>query len=145
MSNRDWRFRCFVVLAWSQFFTLTAIATYLLLTPSPGDSFASVWDKALHFICWFVLLFSLQIPWWFRKKFWWAAVALFFYSAVTETLQLLSPTREFSYADMFANGLGIAVAYLILRLLNPFLQQNVVKRFFPFLEPIQPFINKERI
>jgi len=130
----SWRFKCFTVLAWTQFFVLAGIATYYLLTPSPGDTFSHIWDKALHFSCWFILLNSLYLPWLFRPKFWWAAVALFGYSVVTETLQQFSPPREFSYLDMLANGVGIITAFVILRLLNGFLQQTVIKKLSTFLQ-----------
>jgi VanZ family protein len=128
-----WRLRCFTILAWAQFFILTSVATYYLLTPAPGDSFNFLWDKALHFLCWFALLLSLQIPWLFRKKLWWAAAALFIYSAVLESLQQLSPPREFSLGDMLANGLGILGAYLFLLVFIPFVCQNLIQKLSAFL------------
>ena len=133
-----WRMHGFIVLAWLQFFGLTAIATYYLLTPSPGDTFAHVWDKALHFACWFILLMSLQLPWLFRRKLWAAALVLFAYSALLEGLQFFSPPREFSVGDMLANGLGILVAWSLLHWGDPLLQRFVRPYLLNFLTEESP-------
>jgi len=119
MITQDWRSKLFLVLAWAQFFILIGVATYLSLTPSPGDSFDYIWDKLLHFICWSALLISLRLPWLMRPKFVWAAVGLFAYSIGIEFLQQLSPPRELSVLDMVANGSGIIAAYIFCRLTNP--------------------------
>jgi len=130
----SWRQTGFTLFAWVQFFVLAGIATYYLLAPSPGDSFDNVWDKALHFAGWFILLCSLKIPWLLRSKFWLPALLLFAYSILLEVLQQFSPPREFSVNDMLANGLGILTAFAILLLLNPLLQGFVVKRLLAFVD-----------
>lgn len=137
MASQGWRLRSFIVFSWAQFFLLTAIATYYLVAPSPGDTFANVWDKALHAACWFILVLSLKLPWLWRSKFWLGALLLFVYSIVLESLQQLTPERQFSVLDMLANGVGVLVGYILLWLIDPLIKK--------VLFPILSYILKEEI
>ena len=118
--------RGFIIVAWAQFFLLTGYATYYSLAPSPGDTFDLFWDKALHFICWFVLLMSLKLPWILRPKLWLGALVLFAYSILIEVLQFLMPPREFSAFDIIANASGIISALALLYVANPLFERWII-------------------
>lgn len=119
--------KLFFAFAWCQFIVLAGIASYLLLAPYPGETFESYWDKLLHVVCWFVLLGSLKLPCIFNEKFWRFAIALFLYSLALEIAQHFLPPRAFNWWDVFSNGLGILIAYLMALLFD--------RWFRPFLLP----------
>ncbi|MEX1033356.1 MAG: VanZ family protein [Cellvibrionaceae bacterium] len=116
------------IAAWAQFFLLTIYATYLSLTPNPGSVFTSVWDKLLHVICWFALTVSLRAAWPKSGFPVWAALVLFGYSVMVETLQHFTPAREFSGYDLIGNALGVIAAYLLMLLVWPMLERMWNKR-----------------
>jgi VanZ family protein len=97
----------------AQFFVLTGTATYLSLTPRPGAIFEEAPDKFLHLICWMVLLISLRIAMPRVRNFPWIALGLFAYSTLVEFGQMLVPGRFFSGGDIVANGVGVALGYLV--------------------------------
>jgi VanZ family protein len=99
--------KAFHIVRTVQFLFLTTYATYLSLTPNPGDVFASVWDKFLHVICWLGLCLSLRIAVTQTRYFPAAALGLFAYSILIEIVQHTLPPREFSVADIVANAVGI--------------------------------------
>ena len=41
---------------------------------------------------------------------------LFFFSAILEALQLVVPNRSFQWIDLFANILGVIVAYFVIKI-----------------------------
>ncbi|TQV77599.1 hypothetical protein FKG94_14570 [Exilibacterium tricleocarpae] len=99
----------------AQFLLLLSYASYLHLTPSPGAVFVSIWDKALHVVCWLVLTLSLQIalagvrtaaPLRLSAQ---GAMALLVYSALLDMAQHWVPGRHFSPQDILANAVGIAL------------------------------------
>jgi VanZ family protein len=95
-----------------QFPLLLALATYLSLTPQPGEVFASYSDKFLHVLCWGGLYGSLRLALLGREHWVISAISLLIYASLVEFLQNLSPEREFSILDMGANALGISLALL---------------------------------
>jgi len=103
----------FSILGWVQFSVLLLVASYLSLTPSPGDIFVSIWDKFLHVTCWAVLLLSLRFAWHKTDFGLLPGIALFLYSLLIEILQSLTG-RDFQLADLLANALGILIAYLVI-------------------------------
>lgn len=124
-------YRFYRLAAWGQFLLLTAIATYLSLTPDPGDVFTTVWDKLLHFVGWFGLTLSLRGAWPGLRFPWWPVTLLFFYSVGVESLQQLVPERDFNPRDLLGNGLGIMAGYLLARLSWPVVQRRLERLFGP--------------
>ena len=118
--------RSWLIAVWLQFVILTSYATYLSLTPDPGDIFVSIWDKLLHVSCWFVLLLSLYVASRRAKMPWGYAVALFLYSSIVEGLQSFSPERQVSAEDLLANGLGILFAYGFTFLISSLYQRLIL-------------------
>ncbi|MGQ9424974.1 VanZ family protein [Gilvimarinus sp. F26214L] len=121
-------FQLYQIAAWHQFVILTGWATYLSLVPSPGEVFTTVWDKLLHVLAWSVLTFSLRIAWPVPRFPWWAALGLFLYSVLVESLQHLVPERSFSVEDLLANGLGVAVAFGVAAVIWPPVEAHLIRR-----------------
>lgn len=103
----------FSILGWVQFLVLVLLASYLSLTPAPGDFFVSIWDKFLHLACWGVLLISLRFAWHRTGFGLLPVIGLFLYSLLIEILQVLTG-RDFQFADLLANALGILLAYIVI-------------------------------
>lgn len=100
-----------------QFVLLTAIATYLSWSPSPGEVFESFSDKFLHILCWGVLTLSLRLALMSQgRRLPWAALGLFAYSVVVEIGQIWVPNRMFSGLDLVANGVGVLLGLVGARL-----------------------------
>jgi VanZ family protein len=121
-------YRLYQIAAWHQFVLLTGYATYLSLVPQPGAVFESVWDKLLHVICWFVLTLSLRVAWPTARFPVWAALGLFLYSVLVETVQHFVPERDFNPYDLVGNGVGIVAAYGLVLLLWPPVEKHVIRR-----------------
>ncbi|WP_299973372.1 VanZ family protein [uncultured Pseudoteredinibacter sp.] len=105
-------------LRWYLFGALLAIALFLNLSPSPGEGFTIIWDKALHFICWAAVTGALGLaryPTVIKNV---DAVAMLLISSAAETGQLWVQGRSFDPADLLANSLGIASALIIWRTIN---------------------------
>ena len=85
---------------------------WLSLMPTTGTG--RLWDKAVHFTIYliFVLLGSPLCRRWSRLLL--LALGVLVYSAALEIAQHFVG-REMSLRDLLANGLGIALALLILR------------------------------
>jgi len=112
-------YRLYQVAAWHQFIILLGYATYLSLTPSPGELFESSWDKLWHAGGWFALTLSLRLAWPTLRLPWWAAFGLLLYSLLIEVLQHYSPNRQFDLYDLIANGIGILLAVAASRFVWP--------------------------
>lgn len=97
---------------------LLAMALYFNLSPSPGDGFSLIWDKALHFICWASVTGALGLamyPWPPSLK---QAFILWLIAAATETGQLWVSGRSFDPWDIVANTLGCLAALLFWQLVS---------------------------
>ena len=92
------------------FVILLGVVSYLSLTPSPAASLASIWDKWQHLIAWGFINLTLQLIKSARRRWLSASVGLFAYSVCLEVLQYWIPNRHFSWLDLLANALGIALA-----------------------------------
>lgn len=120
--------KLFAILGWVQFSILLLVASYLSLTPSPGDIFVSIWDKFLHIACWGVLLLSLRFAWHKTNFGLLPGIILFLYSFLIEILQGMTG-RDFQSSDMLANALGISIAYLVILIFWRFIVLFVDKLF----------------
>jgi VanZ family protein len=72
------------------------------------------WDKANHFTAFFVLYLALSFGYRDLKESFKICVLLFFGIQI-EIVQYFLPSREFSLLDVFADSIGIAVAFLIFK------------------------------
>ncbi|MCV6614997.1 MAG: VanZ family protein [Cellvibrionaceae bacterium] len=102
LSTAPWR--------WGLFWLLLVGAAYFSLSPSPGSAFVSIWDKALHFICWGTVGGSLGLAL-FPRPFGWRSILLLALAAsAIEAGQYWVPGRQFDSADLVANALGLIAA-----------------------------------
>lgn len=97
---RLWQAIGWLMLAW---------VVILSLMPHPPEPPVVTWDKAQHLLTYGVLMF------WFRMAFgnilW--GVFLIGMGAGMEILQGESGYRDFEYADMLANSLGVLAGWLL--------------------------------
>ncbi|MCP5160866.1 MAG: VanZ family protein [Hahellaceae bacterium] len=102
-----------------QFWVLLSLATWLSLTPQPGEVFEHFWDKGLHLFCWMTLFLSAQLGYGklsAPRHDWRWMTGLFVYASQVEILQYFVPGRFVSFADAVANSLGLAAGLLLWRL-----------------------------
>lgn len=108
------------------FFALLIIATQQSLVPKPAGIFEPVWDKYLHLACWGGLSLALYSA--YRVSGWMVLrwLGLFLYSIAIELGQIFVPGRMFTGEDILANGIGILLTALLLKL---------GERYFSFSKP----------
>jgi len=76
-------------------------------------------DSVLHAVYYFSIgTIIVNIPWLKKKNLFLTLLVLFFFSLSIETVQAFIPGRTFSFADIACNFLGIAVAYLLQRIIR---------------------------
>jgi VanZ family protein len=100
------------------FFLSLLGATHQSLVPRPISALEPIWDKYLHLICWGGLALMLYVAYRPSKAISLQWIALFLYSIAIELGQILVPGRFFSGEDIIANGLGIVLAYGLIRLIE---------------------------
>lgn len=89
---------------------------WMALTPDPGITLAfSYGDKLLH-----AATFTCLMGWWGnvyrdRRARGWAALGCLAFGVFIEFVQWLDPPRDADALDVLADGIGIAVALLLLR------------------------------
>ena len=98
----------------SLFWLAIAAITLLALLPQEEVTVTTGWDKANHFIAFFVLLLLLDraypdMPMYFRK-----IGLILAYGVGLEILQAFTQDRQASWLDLLADGSGV-VGYIILR------------------------------
>ena len=94
-------------------YALIAFVVVQSLTPSPVDMGVQFWDKSLHTVGYFILMgWFMQIYHSKNAKLFWG---LFFIimGIGLEFLQDLGGVRYYEVNDMFANGLGVVIAWLL--------------------------------
>lgn len=104
------------ILRWCLFAGLLATALYFNLSPSPGEGFTVIWDKALHFICWGSVTGALGLALYPGRANINHAIVLWLIAAATETAQLWVAGRSFDPWDIVANSLGLLAALLFWQL-----------------------------
>src|SRR4030095_3994951 len=76
-------------------------------------------DSVLHAVYYFSIgILITNIPWLKKKNLFLILLALFIFSLSIETVQGIIPGRTFSFTDIASNFLGIAVAYILQRLIR---------------------------
>ncbi len=100
--------------------TGTAFAAYTLLTAwlslTPATGSAPLWDKPLHMAAYLIyVLLGTPLC---RKPahLYWMAAGIFIYSGLMELGQHFVPGRSMSFADLLANGFGVALGVALVRL-----------------------------
>ena len=89
--------------------------TYLALTPITHEVSTLCWDKLNHLGAYLCLGILADLGFLTGSRMGWKLCLLLAYSFLIETAQHFIPNRQFSGFDMFANGLGLILAYLVLR------------------------------
>ncbi|MFP4531807.1 MAG: VanZ family protein [Desulfobacterales bacterium] len=97
------------------FIGLLAGITYLALTPITHEVSTLCWDKLNHLGAYFCLGILIDLGFLTGSRLGWKLCLLLAYSFLIETAQHFIPNRQFSGFDMFANRLGLILAYLALR------------------------------
>lgn len=112
------------------FLAITAI-TVLAVWPTKDLVVSTGWDKSNHLLAFFVLLLLADYGWEQKSSLWIKVLGLLVYGLLLELLQAMVPPREFSLADIFSDGLGMAL-YLLLR--SPLLAFRRVLEKLPFIK-----------
>ncbi|MEA3353040.1 MAG: VanZ family protein [Campylobacterota bacterium] len=98
------------------FFICLISIEYLATTSLDIKPIQNSWDKANHFIAFFILYMTLSLGYAkldVVKK----VLLLFIFGFQIELVQYFLPNREFSFLDIFADGVGVAfgvISYFLL-------------------------------
>ncbi|MDR7295415.1 MULTISPECIES: VanZ family protein [Roseateles] len=93
---------------------LVAVILWLALSPAPPRTVDTGWDKANHAMAFAALGFVSVWALWPRPRDWaWLALALLAFGGAIEIAQSFLPPREGDWADLLADGAGIALGLLV--------------------------------
>ena len=95
-----------------------AASAYLSLQPAGSGPEIHIWDKALHFFGYFVLMLLCELAFKPGHQIVLKLVLVVLYGLLIEGLQYFVPGREVSLLDALANLSGIVSAVLIMALLR---------------------------
>ncbi|MGB1908176.1 MAG: VanZ family protein [Spongiibacter sp.] len=116
---------------WQQAALLATYATAItVLSVLPSSSLPSVtlWDKAQHFIAYFLfMVFAYPLANTALTRFL-GAVTVLAYSGFIEYLQRLTPNRVPSIEDFIANALGVICAFILMSCVSLFLAARRERR-----------------
>lgn len=97
-----------LAIGWLMIICVTALS----LLPAPQLPSVTGWDKANHFLAYGSMMFwwgmlrpDQRVPW---------AIGLMMMGLALELLQSATPERYMEWQDAVANGIGIAVAFVVL-------------------------------
>lgn len=103
-------------LRWAVVVAGVSVLFYLTLSPSDAVPSVSLNDKSQHALGFFVLALTYGLM--FPRRRLVVAVAVCFLGVMVEVLQGIMPFgRDAEFADLIADGVGIALGFLMLRLL----------------------------
>lgn len=114
--------------------TLLAVSA-LALWPSPESLVTTGWDKANHFIAFFVLLAMLDFSWPRGTSMWVKVLILLAYGLAIELVQAGIAQRFASFWDLAADAVGLSL-YLLLH--------HYIRRL-EFLFKLLPFIENRAV
>lgn len=94
------------------FFTCIIAIEYLATTSRHFEVVEKSWDKANHFLAFFILflLLSFAYP---KFKLTYKSILLLLFGLQIESVQHFLPFREFSFFDIFADGVGLGIGGFI--------------------------------
>jgi VanZ family protein len=90
---------------------LLVVINWLALTPAPPRQMDLGWDKLNHLSAFATLAVVAVLG--RCGAFWRIAVALLAYGGLIEILQSFTPNRDAEWADLLADGVGIALGLLL--------------------------------
>ena len=90
-----------IVLAW---------VSQQMLTDNPTPMAVLFWDKLLHVGAWGWVMGLAYLAYQRHLGWYRVVLAIFAYSILLETLQPIIATRQFSWLDIIANGVGCIIA-----------------------------------
>lgn len=94
------------------FYLLLVIVQYLSFTPLEFKIIANSWDKANHFLAFFTLFIVFNFAYFnLNNKI--KISLLLIVGIQIELVQHFLPFREFSFLDIFADGVGISAGVFI--------------------------------
>lgn len=105
------------------FFLSLLSIEFLATTTLEIKAVHSLWDKANHFIAFFVLYTLLYFSHFALKRVTTVALLLLFGIQI-EIVQYFIPLREFSLLDVFADSVGIAIGFVLSAGLAKFLEEK---------------------
>ncbi len=88
------------------------IITYCSLTPEENIVSVNIWDKALHFFAYLILVIFIKNVH-IRLGYLTCVLICCSYSSVIECIQYFVPGRQFDVLDMLANLLGTIMGVII--------------------------------
>ena len=118
MDHLPWVRSYFQKTAAALFAFLIAGITYLALTPISDDVSTLCWDKMNHLAAYLCLGILIDLGFVTGSRMGWKLCLLLLYSILIESAQHFIPNRQFSGYDVFANILGLMIAYGVLRMLQ---------------------------
>ncbi len=90
-----------------------SVITWLALTDRPMPEGVPTWDKANHLMAFLLLAFLADNSFPDIERHWIKWLALLAYGFGLECLQWLTEYRYFELADVFTDGLGIGIYWVI--------------------------------
>jgi VanZ family protein len=102
--------------AWRVLLALLAtLVSALALAPTPPEQVSLGWDKLNHAAAFAALAVCAVFGWRGARAMPWALLGLLVYGGAIELLQQHVPGRSASWADLLADGIGIAIGALLAR------------------------------
>lgn len=98
---------------------LVAAVCVLAFMPVPPQSLSTGWDKLNHALAFATLAIAARESFPARRAIAVIVAALLGFGAFIELVQALVPGRGSEWADLLADGVGIAVGLLVLQLVRP--------------------------
>jgi VanZ family protein len=93
------------------------VIEYLATTTLEIKIVANNWDKLNHFVAFFVL-YILSFLAYQKMKVHYIVFLLLLFAVQIEVVQYFIPNRYFSLLDVVADGVGIGLGYLFIKVLN---------------------------
>ncbi|MEY4561130.1 MAG: hypothetical protein RLZZ618_407 [Pseudomonadota bacterium] len=96
---------------WQAMLALLVIAVcFLALTPTPPSTVVRHWDKLNHAVAFAALTLSALLGLWpHRTGSWRVFIPMLGFGVLIEILQMLVPGRSSEWADLVADGVGMAI------------------------------------
>ena len=110
------------------FITVLAWVSQQMLTDNPTPMAVLFWDKLLHVGAWGWVMGLAYLAYQQPRGWYRVALAVFAYSVLLEALQPIVATRQFSWLDIVANGVGCTIGGVACPYLDRYLSTLKTKR-----------------